>query len=93
VTPSPVLRFYTRAGCHLCDEARSTLQSILEERAAAGLPNPQVRTVDIDEEAETLGRYRESIPVLSLGGRELGLATSGRRIRRFLDEALASVLA
>lgn len=93
MTPSPTLRFYTRAGCHLCDEARLLLQGILEERAAAGRPVPAVRAVDIDLDEQARARYREAIPVLVLGGSELRLATDARRIRAFLDEALASVLA
>ena len=31
---------YGRDGCHLCDEARTVLLALLEERRAAGLPSP-----------------------------------------------------
>lgn len=88
-SPLPdVLLLYRRHGCHLCDEARETLQAVLEERAAASRAVPRVREIDIDAEPVPGRRYLETIPVLALNGQELPLATSGRAIRDFLDRAL-----
>ena len=84
----PTLLFFTRDGCHLCDDARETLQAVLEERAAAGQPNPVVREVDITTDAAAETRYRGTIPVLALEGSELPLATSGSAIRAFVDRML-----
>jgi hypothetical protein len=89
----PILRFYRRAGCHLCDEGRAALAAVLEERAASGLVTPRVRDMDIDLDGEALRRHMETIPVISLDGRELPLAVSARAIRRFLTDALDAAIA
>ena len=84
----PILHFYRRDGCHLCEDARDVLQAVLEERAAAGRSVPVVREVDLDADTDAERRYRETIPVLALDGHELLLATSARQIRAFLERAL-----
>ncbi len=89
----PILRFYRRSGCHLCEEGRDVLQAVLEERAAAGHPVPAVREVDLDADAEADRRYGETIPVLALEGHVLPLATSARQIRAFLEQSLDRTLA
>ena len=89
----PTVHFYTRDGCHLCNDARDTLQAVLEERAAAGRRVPAVREVDLDSDAQAERKFGEVIPVLALDGRELRLATSPRAIRSFLENALDRVLA
>ena len=45
---SDTLVFYRRDGCGMCDEARLTLQQVLEDRAKAGERTPRVRYLDID---------------------------------------------
>ncbi|CAN5496707.1 hypothetical protein BH20CHL6_BH20CHL6_14260 [soil metagenome] len=89
----PTLHFYRRDGCALCDDGRAALEGVLEERAAAGLAVPYVTPVDIAADPELEDRYASRIPVLALGGRELPLAISPRRIRSFfartLDQAVA----
>jgi glutaredoxin len=52
---------YSRAGCHLCDDARAVLQRI-------GHPFEEV---DIEADDELLRRYLERIPVVALDGEEL----------------------
>jgi glutaredoxin len=56
--------FYTRAGCHLCDDARQILVRVrarhdfeLEER-------------DIESDERLLRAYLERIPVVSIDGAE-----------------------
>ena len=90
--PSPTLRFYTRASCSLCREARLTLQEVLEERVAGGRPVPAVREVDIDLDQDAQARYLDTIPVLRLGEEELRSAAGHRTIGRFIDSAMARVL-
>ncbi len=58
-SPSEVL-LYTRAGCHLCDEAQRTLK-------AHGLA---VRTIDIDDQPELKSKYDTCVPVVVIDGRE-----------------------
>lgn len=84
----PTLTLFRRADCQLCDEGRDALQVALEERARLGEPLPAVTSVDIDADPTLIARYGDLIPVMAIGGDELHLATSGRRIRLFLDRAL-----
>jgi peroxiredoxin len=85
---SPVLQFYRRDDCKLCDEARESLQVVLEERAKRGDPIPRVRVVNLTEQPELEETYGALVPVLSLGDEELPLAMSARSIRVFLDRTL-----
>ena len=56
-TPHTVL--YTRNGCHLCDEARSTLE-------AHGL---QPESVDIDRDEELQAEFDTCVPVVKINGK------------------------
>jgi glutaredoxin len=58
-SPSEVL-LYTRAGCHLCEEA---LQ-ILERHGLV------VRKIDIDAQSELKPLYDQCVPVVVIDGRE-----------------------
>jgi glutaredoxin len=50
---------YTRAGCHLCDDARDLLEQ-------HGLPP---RLVDIDADAGLRERFNECVPVVEIDGK------------------------
>ena len=82
------LYLYSRAGCHLCDEARWTLVQILGKRRAAGLPSPTLVERDIDTDDDWQRAYMSAIPVVELGDQRLELATSPSRIRRLLADVL-----
>ena len=56
---------YGRAGCHLCDEARSTLQRMRADHPFA------LHEIDIESDDELHARYLERIPVIALDGEEL----------------------
>jgi hypothetical protein len=86
--PLPDLVLYGRPGCHLCEDARLTLEGLLAERAARGLPVPLLVERSIDGDEELQGRYAFTIPVVTLGSRELELATSPSRLRRLLEDGL-----
>ena len=90
-TPLPDLILYSRAGCHLCDEARSHLQGLLEDRAARGLPIAHLRERDIEADPETHDELFEKIPVVELKGRRLELAISPAKLRRFLADGLDAI--
>ena len=60
----PEVVLYTRAGCHLCDEAKQQL-SELRKHAAFTL-----REVDIDQDPELRQRYNDEVPVLFIHGRK-----------------------
>jgi hypothetical protein len=89
----PEIVLYTREGCHLCDETRVMLQSLLEDRAARGQRTAIVRERDIAADPELERAWFTSIPVLEAGSRRLELATSLNGVRRFLAETLDEVLA
>ena len=89
--PLPSLVLYRRDGCHLCEEARGVLDALLAERAARGFPAPAIEERDIDASEELHRRYAFTIPVIAFDGRELELATSPAKLRRFLAEAVDGV--
>jgi len=60
--PSVVL--YSRAGCHLCDEARAVIE-VVRARHPFGF-----REVDIEQDDELLVRYALRIPVVTVDGLE-----------------------
>lgn len=56
--------FYTRPGCHLCDEARAAMLPIVREFGA------KLREVNIDSDAELRDLYSDDVPVVFLGSHE-----------------------
>jgi glutathione S-transferase len=58
-----VLTLYGRPDCHLCDEARATI-----ERLRGDLRPFELREVDIDSDDALLSAYLERIPVLEVDG-------------------------
>jgi glutaredoxin len=53
--------FYTRPGCHLCDEAKAVIAPLLAQFGAA------LREVNIDEDPVLQERYGWDIPVIFIG--------------------------
>ena len=86
--PLPQIFLFTRAGCHLCDDTRATLEGLLEDRAALGQAIATVHEIDITADPDIERRNFDVIPVVELGGRRLELAVSPAKLRRFLAEAL-----
>ncbi len=86
--PLPELVLYTRAGCHLCDEARAIVQGLLEDRAARALPIAALAERDITTNPDWERQLFDRIPVLELRGRRLELAVSPAKVRAFLADAL-----
>lgn len=58
-----VVTLYGRPGCHLCDEARERLLTML-----GGGHRFEFREIDIDDDEELLRRMLELIPVVELDG-------------------------
>lgn len=56
----PKVTFYTKAGCHLCDEARDMLDEIAAQR------DYELTEIDIRSNLETFETYRYRIPVILL---------------------------
>lgn len=60
----PVVTLYTRAGCHLCDDAR---QVILAARPRAEFDYEEF---DIDADPELRRLYNEEVPVIAIDRRK-----------------------
>ena len=76
-----VITLYGRAGCHLCDEARSAILALREES-----PTFELREIDIDQDDALHARYLERIPVVALDGEVVSeLALDPDALRSRLD--------
>ena len=84
----PTIDFYTRTGCHICDEARATLQSVLEARARQGDPIAKVHFIDLKDRPDLEADYGAWLPVLQVGDQKLTLSSTYRPISQFLDITL-----
>ena len=58
----PEVILYTRAGCHLCEEAREEIR-----RVRAKIPFA-FRSIDIDRDPELVSLYNEEVPVIFVNG-------------------------
>ena len=63
--PRQEVTLYTRAGCHLCDEAKAVIAPLLREFGAT------LREVNIDENLELKERYGWDVPVIFIGERKV----------------------
>lgn len=68
--PAPRITLLTKPGCHLCDDARAVLASVLAE------PEFSVSATDLEfdeksivDDAALADEYAEEIPVVLLDGR------------------------
>jgi hypothetical protein len=60
------LVLYTRAGCHLCDDAKVVLERVAA-RTGEGFTE-----IDIAADPDLTAEYGDRIPVVTLDGREHG---------------------
>jgi glutaredoxin len=61
----PTVTLYTRAGCHLCEQAERVLA---EQRTATPF---RLELVDVDRDPELARRYGVRVPVVAVDGVEL----------------------
>ena len=57
-TSHPQVKFYTKAGCHLCEEARDMLDDI------AAQTSYDLTEIDIRSDQDIFEKYRYRIPVI-----------------------------
>lgn len=83
LAPQPLeVTLYTRAGCHLCDEAKSQIAPMLAEFGA------RLREVNIDDDPELRERYNLDVPVIFLADRKIAKhRVDPKQFRRQLQEA------
>jgi glutaredoxin len=53
---------YSRQGCHLCDDAINTLESLREEL------NFEIEVINIDIDPELIKLYSDQVPVIHIDG-------------------------
>jgi len=56
------ITIYSRQGCHLCNDAQKTLESMREEL------NFEIEVIDIDKDAELIKLYSDQVPVIHIDG-------------------------
>ena len=67
---SASLTLISKPGCHLCDDAREVVTSVMAEVGTRpGAPNLTLDEVSILDDADLHDRYVEEIPVLLINGR------------------------
>ena len=74
----PEVIFYTKAGCHLCEEARDMLDDIAAETSY------ELTEIDIRSDPDIFEQYRYRIPVIVINGETL---LEGRIVYRELARA------
>jgi glutaredoxin len=76
------ITLYTRAGCHLCDEAKAVIAPLVPQFGAS------LREVDIDQDPILRARYTNDVPVIFVGSRFLAKHRVDREsLRRELERA------
>jgi glutaredoxin len=58
----PLVTFYTRRGCHLCDDAKRV---VADARRRAEF---DYQEVDIDGDPELVRLYNDEVPVIAING-------------------------
>lgn len=72
--------FFSRVGCHLCDEARPL---VLQACRDSGVP---CREIDVDSDPQLQQRYGDMVPVVEVDGRVVDyLRVDERRLRQALN--------
>lgn len=61
--PSPLVTLVGKPGCHLCDDARAVIESVLSE-----FPGVRMLEQSILDDAELHDRYWDEIPVVLIDG-------------------------
>jgi glutaredoxin len=64
VSVAPRITFYTRAGCHLCDQARGVIEQVCAEL------DEEYAEVDIDTDPDLVARFTDEVPVTFVDGRQ-----------------------
>lgn len=61
--PSPLVTLVGKPGCHLCDDARAVIESVLSE-----FPGVRMLEQSILDDSELHDRYWDEIPVVLIDG-------------------------
>ncbi len=72
----PTVTFYTRPGCHLCEDAYPAVASLAREFGC------EVETVDITRDAEAHRKWWADIPVVVIGSKVFTAPIHRQNLRR-----------
>ncbi len=67
--------FYTKPGCHLCEDTQEMLEILSTRHQLA------VQAIDITRDAELYSRYWSKIPVVQIGDTMLQAPIAGRALQ------------
>jgi len=80
----PVVTLYSRPGCHLCEEAKASIQPLLAEFGAT------LHEVNIDSDPDLAAQFGHDIPVIFIGAHKAAKhRVNPQQFRRQLQEAAA----
>jgi glutaredoxin len=81
--PTAIVTLLTRPGCHLCDDARAIVSSVV-----ADIPAVELIERSIEDDAALAATYAEEIPVVLINDRVHNIwRVDAVRLRRALEEA------
>lgn len=64
MSAEPRVTFYSRVGCHLCDDARAVVARVCAELGESFVE------VDVDSDPDLEDRFGEEVPVTFVDGRQ-----------------------
>jgi glutaredoxin len=73
--------FYTKPGCHLCDDVDEVLDVLAQRHSLA------VQRIDITQDVELYQRYWRTIPVVIVGDTTLQAPIDGRALQAAVLQA------
>jgi glutaredoxin len=80
--PGPDVTLYSKAGCHLCEEAKAAIAPLLREFRAT------LREIDIEGDATLMERFGCDIPVIYIGRKKAAKhCVNLEQFRRQLQDA------
>ncbi len=62
------LTLFTKPGCHLCEEAKTVVDSVIQGFASDHDAEVSLTEVNILEDPQLIEKYAEEIPVLQING-------------------------
>ncbi|SEO32341.1 Glutaredoxin-like domain [Halorientalis persicus] len=60
----PEVTVYSRENCHLCDEAKATIEAVAEEVSA----EVEIEEIDVDDDPDLREEYGERVPYVLVDG-------------------------
>ena len=81
MTSTPRATLYTRAGCHLCEDALALLRALQRTHPHS------LAVLDVDDDPALAARYGDAVPVVEVGGRSIVAPLTRTILERALKDA------